>query len=409
MLLLKLGYRSLWRNRRRTILTMTAMGAATMLMVLTLSIYEGIFQDMIHSATSFQGQIRVTAKGYFEDQEIDQTIPQEAFRQAILAYPGVVGITGRVRGFALLSYGEGDSSRAQAAELLGIDPEEEKTVSEFAGRVIRGRFISRGDSGEIVLGQGLARSLEAVVGCEIVAMGQDSYGSVAAGVFRVAGIVDTGDPVRDVSLALMERRTLQKMLALDDQLHEWALRLRSPVLAYEAAAGLQTELAGCDVRPWNRFLPQLNELLKLTEVTKYILALIFYFAVILVTVNTLYMALFERMREFAVMSAIGLRPARLAFMIVIEALLMSGIAGITGGITGFLAGLILQHHPIDISAIMPAVTFVETTLQPRVYAVPVPDAVFSPVCMVIVFGSLAALFPAWRLKRMRPADVLREV
>ncbi|MHB9028182.1 MAG: ABC transporter permease, partial [Candidatus Latescibacterota bacterium] len=356
-----------------------------------------------------QGQIRITAEGYFEDQETDLTIPQDTIRQTILSYPGALGAAGRVRGFALLSYGEGDSSRAQASELLGIDPNEEQGVSEFAGRVIAGRFLSGTSAKEIVLGRGLARSLEAEVGGEIVAMGQDVYGSVAADIFRVAGIMDTGDPLRDVSLALTGRQTLQNMLALDGQLHEWAVRLRSPLQANAAAAGLQAELPGYDVRPWTRFLPQLNDILKISEVSRFIFALIFYFAVTLVTVNTMYMALFERMREFAVMSAIGLRPARLALLIVLEALLMSGIAGIIGGIVGFLAALFLQAHPVDISSIMPTVTFAETTLQPRIYAVPAPNVVFVPILMVIGLGSLAALFPAWRLKRLRPVEVLREV
>jgi ABC-type lipoprotein release transport system permease subunit len=388
---------------------MTAMGVATALIVLTLAVYEGMFRDMILSATAYQGQIRITAEGYFEDREMDQTIPQDATRQTILSYPGAQGAAGRVRGFALLSYGEGDSSRAQASELLGIDPGEERDVSEFSRRVIAGNFLSGGNTKEIVLGRGLARSLEAEIGGEIVAMGQDVYGSVAADIFRVTGIVDTGDPVRDVSLALTGRETLQTMLALPGQLHEWAVRLESPLQANAAAAGLRTELPGYDVRPWTRFLPQLNEILRISDVSRFIFALIFYFAVILVTVNTMYMALFERMREFAVMSAIGLRPARLSLMIVLEALLMSSIAGVIGGIFGFLAGLYLQTHPVDISSIMPTVTFAETTLQPRIYAVPAPNVVITPIVMVIVLGSIVALFPAWRLKRLRPVEVLREV
>ena len=217
MLLLKLAYRSLWRNRRRTLLTMTAMGVATALIVLTLAVYEGMFRDMIESATAYQGQIRITAEGYFEDPDMDLTIPQDTIRQTILAYPGVRGAAGRVRGFALLSYGEGDSSHTQAAELLGIDPAEEQGVSEFADRVIAGKISFRAEYQGDRAGRGLARSLEAEIGGEIVAMGQDAYGSVAADIFRVAGIVDTGDPVRDVSLALVGRQTLQNMLALDGQ------------------------------------------------------------------------------------------------------------------------------------------------------------------------------------------------
>lgn len=409
MLLLKLGYRSLWRNRRRTLLTMTAMGVATALIVLTLAVYEGMFRDMIESATAYQGQIRITAEGYFENPEADLTIPADTLRHTLLTFPGVLGAAGRVRGSALLSYGAGDSSHTQAAEILGIDPDEERRVSEFAWRIVEGRFLSGTGVKEIVLGGGLARSLDARVGGEVIVMGQDVFGSVAADIFLVAGIMDTGDPVRDISLALTGRMTLQKMLALDGQLHEWAIRLRSPLKALDVAERLQAELPGYDVRSWYRFLPQLSQMIEVSNVSRFILALIFYFAVVLVTVNTMYMALFERMREFAVMSAIGLRPVRLSLMIVLEALLMSGIAGVLGGAAGSGLSYILYSHPIDISAFMPSVTFAETTLQPRIRAVLAPAVVFIPVLMVIMLGSLVALFPAWRLKRFRPVEVLREV
>ena len=113
------------------------------------------------------------------------------------------GMSGRVKGFALLSYGSGDSSRSQPAELLGIDPDNENQVSTLSRKVLAGSFITSPSAKEIVLGKGLALSLGAKPGGEIVAMGQDMYGSVAADIFHIAGIIDTGDPVRDTSLALV--------------------------------------------------------------------------------------------------------------------------------------------------------------------------------------------------------------
>ncbi len=409
MLLMKLGYRNLWRNRRRTLLTMGAMGFATALIVLTLAVYEGMFRDMIESATGYQGQIRITATGYFEEPDMDLTIPHDALRVNLLAHPDIRGVAGRVRGFALLSYGEGDGGGVQATELLGIDPEEEREVSEFGDRVVAGRFLTGADTNEIVLGRGLSRSLSAEIDGEVAVIGQDVYGSVAAEIFRVVGIVDTGDQVRDVSLALTGRRTLQNLLVLDDQLHEWAIRLGSPLRARAVAAELGETLPELDVRPWNRFLPLLNEVIEISRVSRLFFALVFYFAVVLVTVNTMYMALFERMREFAVMAALGLRPVRLSSLIVLEALFMSGIAGIIGGIVGSFLALLLRNNPIDISAFMPAVTFAEATMQPRIRAAFAPDVVFAPALMVIALGSLVALFPAWRLKRLRPVEALREV
>lgn len=273
MLLTRLAYRCLWRNRRRTLLTMSAIGFATALVVLTLSVYEGIFQDLIEGATAYQGQIRATAPGYFDNPSLDLTAPMDSLRQAILSVRKVRGAAGRVRGYALLSYGEGDSSHTQPTELLGIDPVEERGVSVFAGRVIRGKFLSGPGTKEIVLGKGLARSLEATLGGEIVVMGQDIYGSVAADILHVAGIVDTGDPLRDISLALVGRSTLQNLLVVGDNVHEYAVSIRNPSRAAETAAELHRLLPRLDVRPWNMFLPQLNDMLQISRISQYIFSL----------------------------------------------------------------------------------------------------------------------------------------
>jgi ABC-type lipoprotein release transport system permease subunit len=409
MLLLRLSWRNLWRNRRRTLLTMSAMGFATAVVILTLSIYGGMFQDMIESATTYQGQVKIQAKGYFDHPRIDLTMSADRVRETLLGDREVKGAAGRVRMFALLSSGEGDSSSTQPAEIMGIEPSEEKGVSGFDRRVAKGRFLSAGNTKDIVLGRSLALKLDARPGDRVVLMGQDAYGSVAADVFDVVGVLDTGDPIRDASLAIAGRETLQNLLVLGDSLHEWAVTIRNPEGALAFALRMKDRFDGAEVMPWNRFLPQLNDLLGLTKVVKYIFALIFYFAVILVTVNTMYMALMERMREFAVMNAIGLGRGRLSVMVVLEALFMSVIAAAGGGLAGSLAGWRLQVHPIDLSGFMESITYAESIIQPRIRSWMTADIVIVPVCMLVLFGVIVALFPAFRLLRMRPVSVLREV
>jgi ABC-type lipoprotein release transport system permease subunit len=409
MFLVRLSWRNLWRNRRRTLLTMSAMGFATAVVVLTLGIYEGMFQDMIEGATLYQGQVKIQAKGYYANPRTDLTIPEGNVRETLLADGEVRGAAGRVRSFALLSTGEGDSSSTQPAEILGIDPAEEKGVSGFDRRVVSGRFLDGSGAKDMVLGKSLALRLDVRPGGQVVLMGQDVYGSIAADIFRIAGVVDTGDPVRDSSLALVERRTLQNLLVLEGNVHEWVVTLRHPNAALVFSERMGKRFAGDEVMPWNQFLPQLNDLLGLTKVTKFIFALIFYFAVILVTMNTMYMALIERMSEFAVMNALGLRPLRLSVMVVLEALFMSSIAAFAGGLAGSLAGWYLQAHPIDLSRFIETITYAESTIQPRIRVWMTPSNIAVPVCMLVMFGVLVALFPALRLKNIRPVAVLREV
>jgi len=410
MLILKLGYRNLWRNRRRTLLTMSAMAVATALLILTLGIYDGMLWDMIDGATDmYHGHVKITAKGYNEQHKLYQTIPEEWLDRGFGSDPRVRGVAGRVRGFALLSSGEGEDSRTQPAELLGIDPAGERSVTLLHEHVIRGVFVGGSASHDILLGKGLAKLLETDVGGEVVAMGQGADGSVAADVFNVAGIIDTGDPVRDSMLAVAGRKTIQEMFALEGRLHELSISLHRSLEAKDWADEKQAEFPDVEVTPWNDFLPQVGQILKIWGTIKLIFAVIFYFAVILVSANTMYMALLERMREFGIMAAVGMKQKRLARMIVLEGFLMSGIAGVVGGAAGILGCFYLKDHYIDLSAYISTITYAETVIQPRLRAYTALDSMLMPIVVIIVLGVLVALFPARKLKRHRPVDVLREV
>ena len=410
VLLMKLGYRNLWRNRRRTLLTMSAMGTATALLVLTLGIYDGMLWDMIEGATElYHGHVKITAVDYLDERKLDQVISGEGWTSAFSGDPLVKGVAGRVRGFALLSAGEGEGSHTQPAELLGIDLDEERGVSRMHECVVGGTFLTNGSNHDIVIGAGLARLLEAEVGCEIVAMGQGADRSIAADIFTLAGIIDTGDPVRDAMLAVVGRETLQEMLVLEGRFHEVAVSLKKPLKAQEWAelhGGLYPDT---EITAWNDFLPMMGSIIELWDVFEMIFALIFYFAVILVTVNTMYMALLERMREFGIITALGMKLRRLSLLIVLEGFMMSAIAGCTGGIVGYGLSSILSVHHIDLSAYMSQISYGGTAIQPQIRCYMSLDNTLMPVAVIISLGVLISLFPAFKLKKLKPVEALKEV
>lgn len=410
MLLLKLGYRNLWRNRRRTLLTMSAMAVATAMLILTMGIYDGMLWDMIEGATeNYHGHVKITAKNYIEKRQLQMTIPENGIGKNIADDPRVRGIAGRVHGFALLSFGESEAGHTQPAQLFGINPVEERTVSRLHNNVIQGAYISDSASHEILLGKGLAKLLDAEIGGEVVAMGQGADGSIAADIFYVAGILDTSDPVRDAMLAVAGRKTLQEMFVVENKLHELSISLHRSLDAQKWAEELKPGLPDMDVTPWNEFLPQVGQILKVWGKIKFIFAVIFYFAVILISANTMYMALLERMREFGIMGALGMKQSRLSRMILLEGFLMSGISGIAGGIVGILGSFYFKKHYIDLSAVMSQIQYGATNIQPRLRTYPALDNMLMPIVMITILGVIVALFPAWRLKRNRPVDSLREV
>jgi len=242
-----------------------------------------------------------------------------------------------------------------------------------------------------------------------VSMGQGADGSIAAEIFYVSGIVETTDPLRDITLAVVGRQTLQEMLVLEGQLHEWAISLKHPLDAKAWTQELQAEMPDVEVTPWVEFLPAMGQIVEIWDVFEYVFAFIFYFAVILVAVNTMYMAFFERMREFGVMGALGMKLYKLSFMIVIEGFIMSGLAGLFGGVIGIVTSLIINAHPIDLSGFFDPISYAGTAFQPRLRCYLELDNMIVPIVMITVLGMLVALFPAMKLRRLRPVEVLKEV
>ena len=403
----KLGYRNLWRNKRRTALTMTAMATATALVILILGVQEGMLWDMIEGATEmYHGHAQVTAPGYLEDNAQHLTLSDPSLADRLRADPEVKGVSGRLHGFAFVTYGQGEDSESKAAELLGIDAVHEPTVTRLHTCVTEGRFLQAQDVTAVVLGAGLARTLGARIGGEVAALGQGVDGSMAQGLFTVVGIIDSGDPVRDSMLAVVPLVTLGDFLVLPGQVHEWSVALHRVLDAPLWTTAQQAKL-GLTVRPWQEVLPFIAQYLEMWSTFQIIFTAIFYFAVILVTANTLSMSFFERIREFAVMGALGLSPGWLMLLIVSEGFMLALLAALIGGAVGSAGSFWLFHHYIDLGG--DAVSFAGTAFQPRLRSYPTVGNILMPISMMLSVGVLIAMIPAMRLRRQRPVDSLREV
>lgn len=409
-ILMRLSFRNLWRNKRRTLLTMSAMAFSTALLITSMGIQSGTMADTVGSATGlYHGHAKLTAPGYLDRRDISLNLAADSLPSDLRADGHVQGVSGRVRGFMLLSSGREDEAKSQPAEVLGVDPSEEERVSGLAERVAAGSVLPSVDTDGILLGTTLAKRLGATLGSEVVAMGQAVDGSVAPGIFHVTGLITTGDTMLDGSLALVGRKTLQDMLAMEGRVHEWVFRLDNPMTAREWVKSAQARVTDAELSPWHRLLPGMANLIDKSGVQKGITTVFFYFAVVLVTVNTMYMAQLERMREFAVMGAIGLKPRRLMGLIVSEGAMMSAIAAVVGGIAGMAYSFYLVDHPVVMAQRASSVSMGGATVQTALRSLPTWDTIVIPVVLMMLLGGLISFFPAWKLGRLRPVDALREV
>lgn len=406
-MLLRLASRNLWRNRRRTLLTLSAMVVSLALLTLSLGVFSGMLVDILSSTTEqYHGHLVINAQGYLDDRDMYLNFPSDPELLKRLQQDGeVIGSSERLRGFGLVSH----KDRSYPAELLGIRPEMEKTVTKLHSQLIAGTFPSDADPNGAVLGSGLAKKLSVSPGDELVFVTQAADGSIGNDLLIVRAIFSTGHSGHDNSLILVPKAWLQQLMALEGKIHEIALAVRDPLRAAKAAQRLTSQLNdGLKATDWGELLPEMREAIASFDVSRFIFVVILYFATGLGILNTVFMSVMERTREFGILMALGMRPLQIRLIVLLECLLL----GLLGTALGLVVGLLLSSYMalvgIDLSGWITPVTYAGGTIQPRLRAIFEQRNFIDPAYMLLLVSLLAGFLPARRAARLQPVAALRE-
>ncbi len=405
----KMAWRNIGRNPRRTLLTVSAIAFASLLLVFMLSFQFGSYETMINTAVKIHtGHLQVQAEQYQDKNSIRLVVPDPAAVGAILdGIADVAAYTFRGQAFSLVS----SSRRTYGAVVTGIDPKREIAVSRLKSLVRRGTFLAPHDTDQALVGRLLAKNLQVNIGDELTLLGQGRDGSIAATVVTVKGIFSSGIDEFDRASVQIPLKTFQQVYSMGDAVHEVVVIARSlwdiqPVKRLIAAAlpslNLRTPLVVLD---WNELMPGLRQSIEMDLVS----GLIFYLLLVLVVafsiLNTFLMAIFERTREFGVLMAIGTTPGRLTKVLLIESMTMT-LAGILTGIAiGSLVTLYFQSHGFDISGASELLS--QFGITGRIYPRLSWLSALSGPAAVLGITFLAALYPALKVRRMRPVQAMK--
>lgn len=408
MIIIKLAWRNLWRNIRRTIITISAMSLGLSIMILTFSLVEGMNNQMVHYATKLSaGHIQIHKKGYFESKDIYDYISGKG-TDVIRAIkrPGLHAAP-RLFGSGLASSGENSTG----VLLWGIDPQQERQVTEMDSHLLKGHFLTSCYGKEVVIGKLLAESLKVNIGDELIILTQAADGSLGNDIFSVHGVLQSiGDDI-DRGAVIMGIDELRQFLILPDKIHEVSISLNHPEMVDVVKAGLERSLEGRDleVLTWKEIFPQMKEMLELNDVWMYIMLLIVFGLASLGVLNTMLMALFERIREFGLIMALGLRPLSVVCMVLLETLFLSLASTVIGAVMGIGLSLYLGAHGWNLSDISEGFSMSGVTVSTIIYAhLTVEGVLASIICMILV-SLLAAFYPAIKASRLEPVVALSTV
>ncbi len=409
LLVASIARRNLGRNWRRTGLTAGGIGFAVALLAFAISAQIGSYAAMIDNATALMSShIQIQFPGYQEDPRIEHGVADSVvLANSIRGRAGVRAVSERVLAFTLVSAGE----RSFAGQLVGVDVDHEPEVSNIPHMIVTGRYLHSavvGDDGvvEAFVGAGVARNLGVSVGDEIVLLGTDSVGGVAALVTRLVGIFSTGQADVDRFLIEVPIEAVREAFALEGHAHAVVVRTQDVTTAPDIAASLRTIVDGNTLLEWQQLVPELQQAIDLDRVSGRffyaILALIVTFSI----VNTFIMLVFERTREFGMLLAIGMRPWAIIGMLQLEALWLS-LLGVVGGLAVSIP-LILWVASVGIPLGEDAGAMMAAFHMPdRFYTAFAMEAIVPPSVTMIIATLFAAVIGSLRVLRLRPMEALR--
>lgn len=408
--LFRVAWRNLWRHSRRSLLTATAMGVGVAMCMAMLAMTDGMYVKMFDiMVTDAIGHVQIHHPDYPATQQLHDTIPggEALLAEEIDGAPHVHAATGRLLAFGLL----GSERTSAGTRFVGVDPERETAVSDIGRHVRQGRWLDPGARGEAVIGAGLAETLEAALGDELVIITQAADGSMGNALVEVVGIARTGNTAMDRGGAWMPLPELQELLALEGQLHEVVVlaSTNEEIPAARAALAAKEPLSALLVRSWQQANPQAAEMLGSQDVSKGIMLLVVFTVTALGVLNTMLMSVFERTRELGVLRALGLSRSRLMGLVVVESLLLAGVSCVGGLILGGALDAWLVVRGIDFSAGGEGISFGGITFDPVIRGKVEPEGILLTLACVVLVSLIASIWPALRAAHLEPVEAMRQL
>lgn len=403
-----LAWRSIWRHKRRTWLTASAIAFGSILVVFMLCINFGAYAIIIDlSLRLFPGHAQVQAVGYQDRPQIHNTVENARELADKLRKTGYYeAVTVRGQGFALVS----SASRSYGASIFGVQPDTEKGVSTLPGVVKKGRFLSNDNALEAVVGSVLARNLKLKPGDELTVLGAAKDGSVAATILTLVGIFDSGSSDLDRYIVEIPLGTFEETFGMGNSAHSIAVIGDDPQEQAIMLERLRHDVgnSGLAVLGWEQLLPGLREGLEIDRIGDWIFMGILVLIIIFSIFNTFLMSILERTREFGLMLALGTRPRRITGVVMLESLILTLIGIIMGTLIGTAIVLYLADvgfHLEGMEEIAEQYNLPITRIYPEVNVV---NIIAGPL-IIFATTNLFAWLPLWRIHRLQPVEAMRTI
>lgn len=404
-MIFKLAWRNLWRNKRRTLITMASIFFAVLLAIFMRSFQEGTYGQMINNMVSFYtGYAQVHQQGYWDEQNLDNSLAATPeLRDQIAQHPNVTSVIPRLESYALISYQDETASSV----VVGIEPEVEKELTQLDGKIVEGEYLNS-DRGGAMMAEGLAEKLGLSIGDTVVLLGQGYHGMMAAGKFAVTGLVSFGSPDLNKSMLYLPLAEAQLMYGAEGRLTSYVLGIDDPQRTEKVIADLaqQLDTTQYEIMDWATMMPELVQTIEGDRAGGVVVIWVLYMIIGFGIFGTVLMMTTERQYEFGVLTAIGMKRRKLSMTLIVESIIIS----ILGVLAGMLAALPLtwyfQENPIYMGDEM-AEMYADYGMDAVLPTIVDPALFLDQGIFILVITLLISLYPLLKIRKLDPVTAMK--
>ena len=401
----KLAWRNIWRNKRRTLITIASIFFAMFFALIMRSMQDGSYDHWTESVVeSFTGFIQVHQDGYWDEQTINNTFTHhDSIMSTIRDIENVQAVIPRLESFALASSGD----QTKGILVVGVNPEKEEQLTNPENNLISGEYLGTGSNGVLVSSR-LAGVFKLDLQDTLTLISQGYHGVSAAGLFPVTGIIKIPNPELDRRIVYMALNCAQEFYGAYNQLSAYAINLHDSDKLEKTTTAIRDRIGDnhYEVMDWKEMNPEMVQAIQSDQASGFIMLGLLYLIIGFGVFGTVLMMTNERKREFGVMVALGMQKIKLSLIVTLEMFLL-GLVGIITGVIGSIPVVIyFKYHPIQLTG-QAAEAIEEYGLEPIMPFNLEFSIYLAQTGVVILIFFLAIIYPVYSITRLNESRALR--
>jgi len=401
-MIVKIAFRNIFRNKRRTVLTALSILGGFVLAAISIGWADGTYNNIIDLFTRNRtGHIQIHKKGYLERPTLYKTIDDlKSVSQGLKDMGRVEFWAPRVYSAGIVSVDE----ESTGAKIIGIEPDRENQMTHMKKKIVQGQYFEQTSQKEALLGKGLAQNLKAEIGNEVVIISQAADGSIANDLYRIIGIVESGDEMSDRTSLYLHICDAQDLFVLNDKVHEVAMTVGNLNSVRNVTKSLNQNLGDeLKATPWQVFAKSFYVAMKADKEGMWIMLVVIILIVAVGVLNTVLMSVLERRREYGLLKAAGTRPFQIFRLVLMEVNILSLFCIIIGAGIGLVINSIMGSHGINLPN---PISYGGMEIQSMLSEVNLRSFTI-PAVSVFFTATLVSIFPAAKAARTGPAQSMR--